>query len=1240
MGVSVSHLRFSCHILALLVGASELIHAQDSYGSITGIVTDPSKSPVAGASVNAISLDTNVSTRAVTSSDGLFNVISLVPGEYRLEVVRQGFDTSVTLGVIVSAGSATTVNPQLQVGAVSTRIEVTATAVMLTATTPDVSTTIDRSLAANLPLTERNAMEAAMLVPGVRGDPNSPGQVVAENAGIYIGNISPGAATNIAGGMPGSTAIMIDGSNVTQASIGRTAASVSGEMIQEVTVITNGVPAKYGNTGGGVVIQATRSGTNDYHGSFNWRHTDPAFNAQPVGQTIPNAVHQNYLGAYLGGPVVLPKLYNGRNRTFVFGGFEPARLFNATTVLGTIPTPAELAGNFADSISLLNTTILAQQGLAAALAAPRTGGLYYQSPVNAAGFPTGARYLSTAQYLPIPNNSVAAQLAQNKFAQFVLSQYPTPQNPGPYVQFLRPDGLYNNNGYNASLTRAVKNSDDRYSFRIDHTFDDKDRMYVRYSRQPLTATRAYGFPITSPLTGFPTDNASAYVVSLSETHLLTSSMVSELKVMFARNHQVRGEPPAALTQDFAAAYGLTPAVLGVGVPSISFSNYSLSIGTNQLNSQVDSNYQISDSISWTKGRHTIDFGFDLRRQFSNQYNPLGSYGGNYGFSPNATNNGSGGNAYASFILGLVNSYTNTPLQVPAYYRWNFFGGYLQDDVRLTGRLTLNLGLRYEFQTPRMEKNDNQGTFIPSIAGTLNGMPAKGAFCFHNNCGLGHTLWPANYKGFEPRVGIAWAPAKRITVRANYGLMRVPLTGYGNIPLPNFNVNSFSVGGTTGGVTPNVPVDYLTNPIAQPLSSAYTALAGRGPFFTVQGVTVPYIAQKTTVPYIQQWGVTIQTMLDSKTLLQLGYAGTVGVHLISTASPPLNFPDLSRLFGLIQSGANFSATNLPNPFGIVQNGAVINENLLSSLNPYQNFFNQPLQEQFYRGGNSNYHALLIGATRRLSHGLSLQTSFTWSKSIDDAGGSPAVALGGSIYGNATVQNPFNLRLERAVSNFDTPARFTMGYSYAPPTGKGRLLDAHNRLLNNMIGGWNTSGILNVQSGMPFLVQAGNSGYWVSSAGTSVLPAGILLRPNLVPGQGCMNSAFSYSSVFSVPFINPNAVAVPGTLLHPAFGDAPRTLTGCRSPAMVSLNGSIQKKVFLGASERRYLQVQLDALNALNHTLYFYNPNSGMKAFNNFNSASLTNASVPAFTMQSNFGVLSQANSAILSRTALVSVKLVW
>ena len=1221
---------------AMILSSTVCAFGQSSLGQITGSVTDNSGSSIPGAAVRVRSIDTNVSSETVSSSDGIFNLLSLIPGKYELTVQKAGFEKSVTTGIEVSTSQTSTVNARLTVGQVSSTVEVTAQSPMLNSSTSEVATTVGRDLLHELPFTERNALEVAMLVPGVRGDPNSPGQVFSENAGIYTANVAPGAATNVSGGMPGATSIMVDGSNVTQASIGRTALTVSGAMVGEVTVITNGVPAKYGNTGGGVVIQSTRSGTNEYHGQISWRHNDPFFNAQPLGNTIPNGQHQNFFGAYAGGPVLIPHVYKGKDRTFFFAGYEPARLFNSTSTPGTIATPDELSGKFANAYSLINTTILSQQGLAAALAAPRTGGLFYQSALNSNGFPTGPQYTPSSQYQAIPNNDLSAQLAKNPFASYVLSQMPTPKNPGPFVQFLRPDGLWINTGYNVSLIRGVSNVDNRYSARLDHVISPSDRMFFRFAIAPLTSVRFSGYPLNSPLTSIPSDNSWAQNYSVTENHVITPTMVNEFKAMYSRNKQTRTEAPSSLAEDYAAKFGLTPAFAGKGFPAISFSGYNLGAGTTTLNGQTDVNFEAEDSVTWTKGRHTIAFGFDLRRQQSNQYNATGIYGGSYSFGTGQTNNGSsGGNSFASFILGLIGGYTNTPSPVPGYYRWHYYSGYFQDDIKLSRGLTLNVGMRYEYQTPRIEQRENQGTFIPGLTGTLNGLPATGAFCFANNCGLGSTLWPGNKRGVEPRIGIGWSATSKLTVRANYGVMRVPLTGYGNTPVPNFNVNSASVGGTSGGVTGNQPVDYITNPVG-PTTSAYLALNGRGPFFTVQGVTIPYIAQNDVVPYVQQWGLTLQYQLAKGSMVQAGYTGTVGTHLVTAANPALNVPDLGTLNSLIAKGSNFSSTNIPNPLGIKSGTSVINENLLQSISPVPGFFNQALQEQYNRQGRSNYHALLIGWTQRLAGGLTLQSSFTWSKSIDNAGAAITGSTG-AIYSSGSPQNPFDFKNERALSNFDVAAKWTTGYNYRLPIGKG-VLSFHNKVLDNVLGGWSTSGVFNWQSGMVFTPTLGGSGYFVSTGGGSPLPTSYALRPDIVAGQSCMNPNWSSSNPFAVPYLNINYFAVPGSLNHPALGNSPRTLGNCRSPYMASLNASLVKKFYLGKSERRYVQLQLDALNASNHPLYFFNPNSGRTAFNAFNNASLTNPSVPAFTYQSSFAMVWQPNSALMSRTVLGSIQL--
>jgi len=1242
-----SAVRAAVCVVLLLWASAGIVYAQSGLGAITGQVTDPLSAVIPGAALRLTNLATNIQTHVSSSSDGIFNLTALVPGDYGLTVDHVGFEEASVARITVTAENTVTVNLRLQVGANTTRVEVQAQSSLLTTTEQVVSSTIDQDLVSNLPYPERSSLASVMLVAGVHGTAYSPSQVTSENPGVGLGFVDPGAEISIGGTPTGHSPILVDGSDVSQASYPRAGVNVSGDLIQETTVVTGSAPAQYGHTAGGAIVQATRSGTNELHGGLTWRHTDPTLQAPQTGSVVAPAAHQNFFGAYLGGPVILPKIYNGRNRTFFMVGFEPGRVSNvsfpSSTAQTAIPTPEELQGNFNNSINLLNTTILAQQGLAAAEAAPRVGGLYYRYPVNSAGFPYGAQYASTSQYVAIANNNVSAQLAHNPFAQYLIANLPTPQNPGPYIRFIEPNGMYDNQGDNAYVIGAIKNTDNRYSIRVDHAISDSDRLFVRWTDTPLTSSRAFGFAVTSPLDGYPSDQSWAKNVALNEVHVFGPSMVNELRLLFMRNKQVRAESGGALSEDWAASLGLTPSVAGKGFPGISFgSGLNLGVSTSTTNSlsDVDQNFQAADDVSWTVGRHSIRMGVDFRRMQSNQLLYNGVYGGQYTFAASSTNNGSsGGDGLASLMLGLISSFSNTPVMVPAYYRWHYYAGFFQDAIRLRPNLTVNLGVRYEVETPRMEKYDNQGTFIPSLTGTLNGLPATGAFCFSGGCGLPSSLWPTNYKGFEPRIGLAWTPLRKMTVRAGYGLLRVPLTGNQNVPSPNFSVASYSVGGVAGGVTPNYAVDYISNPVG-PLSSALSALQGKGPFFTVQGVTVPFVEQNDIVPSTQQWSLAVQYQLSPNTVVQVAYQGLRGSHLFTDYQLPLNFPNIANLQHLVATGFNFS-TNVSNPYKITQNGAVISETQLQLLNPYQNFFNQNLtwaSTGYTRQGDSIYHALYLSGTHRHRGGLTTIVSFTWDKSIDDAGGDHNINNYGSGGANA-YQYVSNLGLERAVSTWDVPVRLSVGYFYELPFGAGKFLSTRNRIMDAILGGWNTSGTFSAQSGQPFEPMLGGAGYWVSSTGVSVLPTGITLRPNVSPGA-CINPDWS-SNPFGQSYINPSLFTVPGSFGNPAFGDAPRTMANCRSPRVVVLNGGLNRRFRLGKSEKRYLQVGVTAQNALNHSVFFVPTQSSTfdGAFNAFNTASLTNPSVPAFTVNPKFGTLNPA-STLSARVAQLNLRIFW
>lgn len=1226
-GASVRVLFVVFALVALFFAGN--LQAQTAQGSIRGTVTDNTGAAIAGADVEITNTSTDVHEVTKTNSSGAFDVLSLNPGNYNVTVTASGFKKWTSGGVIVSAAQLSTVAVALEVGSEAQTVTVTAEDSLLTKDESNVTTTVDHAIVESLPYPERSSLEATLLVPGVNGDPLQPGGIATENPGAYTGYVTPGASIGIGGAPPGTSSILVDGSDVTQASYARAGVNLSGNLVQETTAVVAGLSAKYGRTSGGVILQSSATGTNQYHGAITYRHTDPYFNAYPDGSTARNALHQNFYGFYVGGPIRLPKIYNGRDKTFFFVGVEPARMRNVYGFRGTFQTPEELKGYLHDSLALLNTSILKSQGYAAALAAPRIGSINYQTPVNANGFPDGLP--NSAYYRQItgpaadcdPSEQISAngaaacpddvgpQLAQNSFAQYVLSLFPSPTNPGPYVTFDNPNGTSQPDGTNGTYRRGVLNSDNRYSIRIDHQFNNNDRLFVRYTVIPVVGNRFFELASSNPMTIVPTDAAHTHDIAIGETHVFSNTIVNSFRYSFMRDLQQRLSPGAAQSQDFAAKYGLTPAVFGTGFPSLGNFNangigYTTQMGISNASIQADQNYIVGDDVTWTHGNHLFQFGTDVRWIQSNQYDLSGATGGKYSFSAGTTNNGSAGGApLASFILGTINSFSNSPQLVNAYYRWHYYAVYFQDDWRITPRVTLNLGLRYNIETPRSEKYDNQA-FIRFVPGTLNGVPTSAAFCFSHACGSAHNMWPVNYAGIEPRIGISFAPTERMTLRGSYVLTHLPLSGYENVPDPDFNVAGQTVTSVSGAVSNTSVTNYITNPVG-PLTSGLSAFAGsRGPILYSTGFAPVYVAQTNSVPYTETWSATVQYQLSRKTLLQGTYQGLKGTHLIGAFSGGFNTPSISQIVSAIQQNQYLGYAGTPNPYGITQNNAVVKETNLQLLNPIQNFFNFPLSEIYPREGSSSYNGLYASINQRFGDGLSVLANYTWSKSIDDIPDTGPTA-NSSAFGTSPQQNPLSTQGERSVSSFDQPSRFKAGYTYQLPFGRGQRFDAHNGILNEIIGNISTSGILTIQSGFPSSVLLNSTGYFTSltPSGTdnctasgstgghpnkycasTALPSGYTLRPNLVPGVPLINKDWKKNALNAnfVPYLNPNAFATPGTQGAPALGNLPRNLADARSPRETMFDATVRKGISFG-EDRYKFSVVGTFINAFNHPVYF-------------------------------------------------------
>ncbi len=1248
----------SVGLCAAIVLAAVALFAQSNTGTITGRIFDSAKALLPGAKLTITNLDTNV-TSAITANDqGNYSAPALLPGRYRVVVEKAGFSKSVLEPVEVFTASVTTADITLQVGSITESVTVKEEAPLLTSDSAAVNTTVENQLLQEIPFPERSSLSAVMLSAGIQGDPQYPGGIQSENAGIYAPPLSPGASIAIGGGRPGSGSILVDGSDISLASYPRTGVTFSGDTVSQMSVQTNGIPAQYGRTSGGVINQTTKGGTNQFHGGVNWQHTDPGLQSWKHGthqSGVPPMLKQNMFGASVGGPVVLPKLYDGRNKTFFYATVEPSRLSDLVyTGLGRVPTPAELKGDLAYGWDVLNrccNATLRAQGADAAMQELRnlyaTGGapqLMYQYARNSEGFPVGDKYTDRLTYIPIPNNNVSAQLAKNPYAQKILSYYPTPSNPSPYAVFLRPDALWDANGNNAFLGRGVKNVDNRYSFRFDHSLTSGSRLAFRYTFVPVNGTRFNFLGPDSEANPIARDKNSARNFYLGHTQLLGGNKVNEFRVTYMRANQLRYASEIATAKDFGAEMGLRPATQGYGFPAFTGlpgttlgSGGSLGSGSGTT---LDINFGVADDFSWIRGKHSMKFGFDYRAFQMNRYdrNELG--GGTYNFSASQTNDGiGGGSPLASLMLGIVNSYTVRTVPMAFYYRWKYAGAYFQDDWKVTQKLTLNLGMRYSHETPRTEKYNRQGSFDPNVTGNLNGVPVRGGFTFAGENGNPRGLWNSNWMGFEPRFGFAYTPMSKTTFRGSFSLLQAPLTGLSFFIVPDLNVQTTPISGNNGGVRPG-QVNLVTNPVGaippnQPISG--------GPLFSWTGsgtTALPYIDKTNAQPYALQWSFSIANAITPSTVLEATYSGNKGNHLFSP-SLDQNIPSYDAIKVKIRDQVNF-ATQVPNPFGINDlSGRPLQMAVLDTMRPFPHLWSQQIPTMFDRRGSSIYHGLWLSFKQRLSKGLNFQGSFTWAKSIDNASAGFGGLIGQEtdIFGLARPQNPTNMQPERSESTYSIPHKFSTAVNYELPMGKGRTFATSNRFLNGMFGNWNMAGFFTIQDGYPIWLRQGSGGYWFSLAGGGGnLASGAVLRPNLVPGVPIINANWRDNPYIAGSFLNPAAFTIPGSLSNPELGNLPRTMSSVRNPVTRTLDMNLSKRFVLPPKERFSLTLRADFLNVLNHPNFFFNPISGHDWLGgDFNRTSLTNPAIQPFTTNGSFGKM-DPNNTNAGRTIRLTIRL--
>lgn len=1112
-------------IFALLIGIFPAC-AQTTSGSVTGIITDASGAPVSNAPVNLINLETQEKRTATTTSDGLYTFVSVPPGNYRVQVQQTGFKSVDRQPVVVQTASSTTINIALQLGEVSQTVEVTSQTPLLQTDNAALGEVVDQRQATELPLNGRNPINLAALAPSVVPQGQAMQNATGSNP-FGFNNYS------INGGLSGQGAILLDGSPLNTAYNNVVGMIPTQDSIQEFKVQTNNLGPEFGRFAGGVINFTTRSGTNDLHGGA-WEFlrnkdlnaNDFFDNRAGIGRP---AFTQNQFGANLGGPVYIPKLYNGRNRTFFFVNWEGFRLRQGTSYTGTVPTVAERAGDFSGA----GTTIydpLTTCGVAAACTAG-------QSQYDRTAFPGNV----------IPTNRL------NPASLKLLNLYPLPNTTGT-------DNFTTNGATGGNNNETVVH--------IDHNISDKQHITARYTywsnlnlSQDVTGN---GVCLDRCAESFSTNN-----FVFGDTYSVNSTTVIDMRLSYQRLNYLR--TPDSLGYDLSSLgwpSSLNSEVAYQTLPVICVSGYDIagafcSQGAGSIIADHNDNYRGAGSVSKFLGSHTLQFGGEymrLTQNYAQTNTPSGDFNFDNGFTSANPLTGVAGNAMASFLLGDASSGSvSTPALVAAQQL--YAGLYFNDSWHVTPKLTMTLGVRWEYDGPWTERFNRESYFATQatnpITGNLGAVELVDSPGYPNRSNV-----KPDWKQFSPRVGLAYQLKPTTIIRAGYGIFWVPNDVTWNLSPNNDPINSVSTpftSSTNGNLTP-------ANTISNPFPNGIIEPPGRNPVYQSELIGQGITEALTNNPYgyAQQYNLDIQHQFAGGFLFDVAYAGSKGVHLA------LSSENIDQASDAYLSMGSALSSQVANPYaGVITQGTLSGSTVALGqlLRPFPQY--SGVSSAGSGVGNSEYNSLQVKAQKRFSHGASLNVAYTWSKLISDTESVTTWLESGTV-GN-TVQDSNNLRLERSLGDFDVPQRLVVSYVLDVPVGRGRkLLSNANKFVNGAVGGWGIEGVSTFQSGFPLaFVASENLNSTIGASGQ---------RPNYVPG--CNQSVSGSAASRANEWFNTACFTQPAAY---TYGTLARTDPSLRAAGIANYDFSAFKNFGLGES-KAHIQFRAEFFNIFNRAQF--------------------------------------------------------
>ncbi len=1021
--------------LACLTLAASL-WAQNERGNITGLVTDPTGAAIAGTELTATHVETNAVTKTKASAAGEYNLANLQIGQYRLEASSQGFKRFLQRNLIISAGATVRVDIQLQLGQVSEQIEVSAAAATIQTENAKVSTLVENKLVDELPLVVGGEMRNPFNLVAVAAEARGDGQRLA-----------------LGGGQVAQWDATLDGYSVGTNRSGDTSEaalnSPSVEALTEFTVDTNGFKAEYGQAGGGALTFASKSGTNNFHGSaYDFLRNDK-LDARGFFARTRSIYRQNDFGATAAGPIYIPKIYDGRNKSFFFVSFEGFRnRVGANDTILTVPTPEMYNGDFRNWVN--------QSGARIPIYDPSTT----RANPNGVGFirdPFMNNIIPTARF-----STLATQMSQ--FGKTVTPNRGFAPGTSGYVR------------QNYIVTGGTEvTPTDKWSVKGDQMIGSKHRVSFLWNMTTFDRTPGAGGPpgLPTPLWNGQIQAWDTEAYRFSHDWTVSSNMVNRFS--FAFNSFRKDSFSANVGGNWKDKVCLKNAVdCNDNLLAVEMTEYT-TWGATANNGTEQPGWGLKNDLSYTRGAHTFKFGFQHQNQNADGFGQQ-DISGRVGFSflgtsvPAATANTSG-SAVASFLLGEAFTGRTETIRVVTQ-KYPYYGFYAQDDWRITRKLVLNLGIRYDITFAPTNEKDEYSDFNPTRPNpAANNYP--GALWF---AGFGpgrensRSLVPNWFGGIGPRIGLAYSPDNKTTMRTAFGRSFSRVTAVqGSGHFAGF-IGQYPFSNASQGVTPTFKLDEGL--------PAYNLPPQINPSFQ-NGLDVDYWNGRdaTRAPEALFWTFTMQRQMASNTVLEIGYNANVGTHLQSgilrmNQVPTAVFEDLSNRVGRAQAisimngaynapAAVAAGIRAPYPSFATQQ----NRSAGQALRPFPQYNNIITGSQNGdKSGHSSYHAFVLKFDRRFSKDLTFQWSYVFSKLLTDSD---------SYFANSetAAQDHYNRRLEKSIGQFDQTHVIKFSTLYELPFGKGRRW-LSGGFLSHVVGGWRLAAIQSYSSGLPLELTRNN------------------------------------------------------------------------------------------------------------------------------------------------------------------------